>query len=88
MNLDVKLIGYVIITGLAIGAAIAGVMKTKFMTKKDCETHQHLCSIQVCKKIDTLTDKINDIKKSRTEELKVLYEFIGEVKQFMKDHSD
>ena len=91
MVLDAGLIGTIIVTGLAVGATIGGILKTRFVTKNECatkqkerHTEQKLQGFEMGAKIDTIAQKIDDIKKNRSEEQRILYKFIGKVEEYIR----
>ena len=93
--MDTKtILGISIPAGLTMGGAIVAIAKTRFVTRKECKDEQAQCQKTICNKIDNLKEDIGEIKtdldnmkKSREEEMKNLFEFIGGVKRYMEDHS-
>jgi len=79
-----------IILGMFTVIGVSG--RAMFVTKKELVRQQQACQSQLCKSIDKLDANVNDLfdenKKDREkhfEEMKIIAEFIGDVKRYMKD---
>ena len=72
-------------TGLVVGGIVVAVARTKFITKETCTKDQALCQKGIKSDIGSIKTDISKIKENRIDELKTLYQFIGEVRQYMKD---
>ena len=81
-----------IIAGVVIaGAGLGAVGKWKFQTKTRCESSRNICQMSMKKDIEEIkkiTDRADMIRQQQIEKRdkldKELFEFMGEVKQFIK----
>ena len=76
--------------GGVIGASL---LKTKFITKSECEKEQSECQKHICKELTNIQNQISVIdekrEKSREADLifaKEISKHMGETKSFMKQH--
>lgn len=71
--------------GLVVGGVVVAVARTKFVTKDVCGKDQAVCQKGIKSDIGSIKADISKIKENRIDELKNLYQFIGEVRQYMKN---
>jgi len=71
--------------GIVVGGIVVAVARTKFITKESCIKDQAICQKGIKSDIGSIKSDISKIKENRIDELKNLYQFIGEVRQYMKD---
>lgn len=89
-----KLGATAITVGTAAGGITMALLKNTFITRKEFKDHKKECEGDICTKMDDIKNLVTEADKKRENAIEKqqerdekLFIFMGEVKQYMREHS-